>query len=124
MVPNALCGNSQPTVAHILNGCPVALEQGRYTEGLRLNKHKIKLTCSTLQKQNKEAYGILFSDMANQGWTVDYETLEMGSLGHYQREMHPHLSSVLDPTHDLCQTVPSSLQGTPPAGHPLPCCHF
>ena len=26
-----LCGNSQPTVAHILNGCTVALEQGRYT---------------------------------------------------------------------------------------------
>ena len=25
-----LCGNSRPTVAHILNGCPVALEQGRY----------------------------------------------------------------------------------------------
>ena len=27
----SLCGNSRPTVAHILNGCSVALEQGRYT---------------------------------------------------------------------------------------------
>ena len=26
-----LCGNTQPTTAHILNGCPIALEQGRYT---------------------------------------------------------------------------------------------
>ena len=26
-----LCGNSRSTVAHVLNGCPVALEQGRYT---------------------------------------------------------------------------------------------
>ena len=75
----------------------------------------IELTCSTntksnlaaarSRKQNKEAYGILFSDMANQGWTVDYETLEVGSLGHYQREMRPLLSSALDlpkrPTQDL-----------------------
>ena len=34
--------------------------------------------------------------MANQGWTVDYETLEIGSLGHYQKEMRPLLSSALD----------------------------
>jgi len=35
------------------------------------------------RKQNKEAYGILFSDMINQaGQLVDYETLEMGSLDH------------------------------------------
>ena len=27
----SVCGNSRPRVAHILNGCPVALEQGRYT---------------------------------------------------------------------------------------------
>ena len=27
----SLCGNSRPTVAHVLNGCPMALEQGRYT---------------------------------------------------------------------------------------------
>ena len=56
------------------------------------------------RKQNKEAYGILFSAMANQGWTVDYETLEVGSLGHYQKEMRPLLSSALDlprrPTQD------------------------
>jgi len=75
----------------------------------------IELTCSTntksnlaaahSRKQNKEAYGILFSDMANQGLTVDYETLEVGSLGHYQKEMCPLLSSALDlpkrPTQDL-----------------------
>ena len=24
-------GNTRPTTAHILNGCPIALEQGRYT---------------------------------------------------------------------------------------------
>jgi len=138
-----LCGNSRPTVAHILNGCPVALEQGHYTwrhdcvlstitsalrcyiptettkhadlPNLRATEHPpstippsmlvtplkpdlvlhngdnqatvIELTCSTNTKSNlaaahsrkqiKEAYGILFSDMANQGWTVDYE---VGSL--------------------------------------------
>ena len=27
----SLCGNPRPTVAHILNGCSVTLEQGRYT---------------------------------------------------------------------------------------------
>ena len=27
----ALCNSNHPTVAHILNGCPVALNQGRYT---------------------------------------------------------------------------------------------
>ena len=168
----SLCGNSRPTVAHILNGCPVALEQGRYTwrhdcvlstitsalrchtpsettiyadlPNLRATEHPsstippsilvtplkpdlvllhngdnqatvIELTCPTntksnlsaarSRKQNREAYGILFSDMANQGWTVNYETLEIGSLGHYQREMRPLLSSVLDlpkkPTQDL-----------------------
>ena len=167
-----LCGNSRPTVAHILNGCPVAFEQGRYTwrhdcvlstitsalrryiptettihadlPNLRATEHPpstippsilvtplkpdlvllhnddnqatvIELTCSTntksnlaaarSRKQNKEAYGILFSDMANQGWTVDYETLEVGSLGHYQKEMRPLLSSALNlpkrPTQDL-----------------------
>ena len=26
-----LCGNTWPTTAHILNGCPITLEQGRYT---------------------------------------------------------------------------------------------
>ena len=26
-----LCGSNRPTTAHILNGCPIALEQGRYT---------------------------------------------------------------------------------------------
>jgi len=26
-----LCGHSQPTTAHILGGCPVALSQGRFT---------------------------------------------------------------------------------------------
>jgi len=52
--------------------------------------------------------------MANQGWTVDYETLEVGSLGHYQKEMRPLLSSALDlprrPTQDLldrCAKLPS-----------------
>jgi len=43
--------------------------------------------------------------MANHGWTVDYETLEVGSLGHCQKEMRPLLSSALDlpkrPTQDL-----------------------
>ena len=72
----------------------------------------IELTCSTntksvgrSRKQNKEAYGILFSAMANKGWTVDYETLDMGYLGHYQRETCLLLSSALDlskrPTQDL-----------------------
>ena len=126
----SLCGNSRPTVAHILNGCPVALEQGCYTwrhdcvlstitsalrryipiettiyadlPNLRATEHSpaqflhpfwlhrlnqiwssctmmtiIELTCSTntksnlaaahSRKQNKEAYGILFSDMACAG---------------------------------------------------------
>ena len=66
---------------------------------------KSNLVAARSRKQNKEVYGILFSDMANQGWTVDYETLEIGSLGHYQREMRPLLSSALDlpkgPTRDL-----------------------
>ena len=26
-----LCGSYRPTTAHILNGCPISLEQGRYT---------------------------------------------------------------------------------------------
>ena len=197
-----LCGNSQPAVAHILNGCPVALEQGRYIwchdcvlstitsalnnhpplppaettiyadlPNLRATEHPpstipqsilvtplkqdlvllhngdnqatvIELTCSTItksnlvaahsRKQNKEAYGIPISDMANQNWTVDYETLEVGSIGHYQREMCPLLSSVLDlserSTQDLINIVPklpshalttSSLQETPLVGHLL-----
>ena len=149
-------------MAHILNGCSVALEQGRYTwrhdcvlststsilrsylstettiyadlPNQRATEHPpstippsilvtplkpglvllykdkqatvIELTCpmntksnlvaARSRKQNKEVYGILFSDMANQGWTVDYETLEIGSLGHYQKEMRPLLSSALD----------------------------
>ena len=166
-----LCGNSRPTVAHVLNGCPVALEQGRYTwhhdcpvqyylhfktlyphgdyyicrppqrksyrtpsqhnstiycvvtplkpDLVLLRKDNqatvIELTCPTNKKtnlaearsrqQNKEVYGILFSDMSNQGWSVDYETLEIGSLGHVQREMPTLLSSVLglpkQPTRNL-----------------------
>ena len=80
-----------------------------------------ELTCSTntesnlsaarSRKRNKEAYGILFSDMANQGWTVDYETLEMGSLGQYQREMCPSIISIrpsqkanTGPPRPLCQS--------------------
>jgi len=65
--------------------------------------------------------------MINQGWTVDYETLEMGSLGHQQREVCPLLSSALDlpKRQDLLDRCAKaaiscsyhiSLQGTPPAG--------
>ena len=167
----SLCGNSRPTVAHILNGCSVELEQGRYTwrhdcvlststsilrsylstettiyadlpnqratehppstippsilvtplkpDLVLLHKDKqatvIELTCPMNTKSNlvaarsmarKRFMGFYsHSDMANQGWTVDYETLEIGSLGHYQKEMHPLLSSALDlpkgPTRDL-----------------------
>ena len=145
----------------VLNGCPVALEQGHYTwrhdcvlstitsairpyiptettiyadlPNLRATEHPpstippsivvtplkpdlvllrknnqatvIELTCPTntktnlaeacSRKQNKEVCGNLFSGMSNQGWSVDYGTLEIGSLGHVQREMPTLLSSVL-----------------------------
>ena len=72
----------------------------------------IELTCSTNTKSNlaaarsrKLAEQWVFSDMANQSWTVEYVTLEIGSLGHYQREMCPLLSTAVDlpkrPTQDL-----------------------
>jgi len=84
--------------------------------------HRVaNLTCSTntksnlaaahSRKQNKKAYGILVSDMANQGWAVDYETLEIGSLGHYQREMPsfiicigPSQTASKGPPRPLCQS--------------------
>ena len=95
---------------------------------------KSNLAAARSRKQNKEAYGILFSDMTNQGWTVDYETLEMGSLGHYQREMRPLLSSALDllkrPTQDCCAKAATScsyhifLARNSPSWSPPPCWHF
>ena len=79
---------------------------GTYPKWLTCSTNtKSNLAAARSRKQNKEAYEILFSDMANQGWTVDYETLEVGSLGHYQNEMRPLLSSALNlpkrPTQDL-----------------------
>jgi len=47
--------------------------------------HRVRCGLTTARNslvQEQRGTGILFSDMANQGWTVDYETLEMGSLGH------------------------------------------
>ena len=95
---------------------------------------KSNLVAARSRKQNKEVYGILFSDMANKGWTVDYETLEIGSLGHYQKEMRPLLSSALDlpkgPTRDLLDRCAKaaisrfSSQGIPPVGHHPLYCHF
>ena len=41
----SLCGNSQPTVAHILNGCPVALEQGTWRHDCPLSTITSALRC-------------------------------------------------------------------------------
>ena len=156
-----LCGNTRPTTAHILNGCPIALEQGRYTwrhdcilstlsstikdlipevavfadlpnqraseqppstippsilitpfkpDLVLIHKENkatvIELTCPTntitnlqaarWRKQNKTEYGIIFSDLINQGWKVHYETLEIGSLGHHKKDMCNLLSMAVD----------------------------
>ena len=70
---------------------------GSYSESNEGNT-KSNLAAARSRKQNKEAYGTLFSCM--QTWPtkagqIDYETLEVGSLGHYQMEMRPLLSSAL-----------------------------
>ena len=38
------------------------------------------------RKQNKSEYLSLFEDIENSGWSVTYDTIEIGSLGHYQQE--------------------------------------
>jgi len=40
----ALCGSTQPTTAHVLGGCPIALSQGRYTY-----RHNQVLSCLTTE---------------------------------------------------------------------------
>jgi len=35
------------------------------------------------RKQNKTEYCILLSDLEDKGWTVSYDTIEIGSLGHF-----------------------------------------
>ena len=144
-----LCKAPRPTTAHILNGCHVALNQGRYTwrhdsvlsslshslsrllpstyklfadlDGLRAednppttipptvlttslrpdlvileNQNSIRMLELTVptntpeglrnardRKQNKTEYGILCVDLEDKGWIVSYDTIEIGSLGHY-----------------------------------------
>ena len=41
-------------------------------------------------------YGIIFSDLINQGWKIHYETLEFGSLGHHRKDMCNLLSMAVD----------------------------
>ena len=43
-------------------------------EGLRIARDR---------KQNKTEYGIPCVDLEDKGWTVSYDTIEIGSLGHY-----------------------------------------
>ena len=65
--------------------------------------------------------------MANQGWTANYEALQMGSLGHYRREMCPFIitsqGAKTGPPRPLCQSCHLMLlpARNSPAGHPLPC---
>ena len=43
-------------------------------EGLRNDRDR---------KQNKTEYGILLLDLEDKGWIVSYDTIEIGSLGHF-----------------------------------------
>ena len=82
-----------------------------------------ELTCSTntesnlsaarSRKRNKEAYGILFSDMANQGWTVDNETrsrdgllrtLPKGDVPSFIISIRPSQKANTGPPIPLCQS--------------------
>ncbi len=38
------------------------------------------------RKQSKSEYLSLFEDIENSGWSVTYDTIEIGSLSHYQQE--------------------------------------
>ena len=144
-----LCKAPRSTTAHILNGCHIALNQGRYTwrhdsvlsslfhslsrllpptyklfadlDGLRAednppatippsvlstplrpdlvfqeNQNTVRILELTVptntpeglrnaqdRKQNKTEYCILLSDLEDKGWTVSYDTIEIGSLGHF-----------------------------------------
>ena len=144
-----LCKSPRPTTAHILNSCPSALEQGRYTwrhdsvlksillglhpllapgcslfanldhwraednppatipphtlsSSLRPDMvtvwteekkiHLLELTVPTnsptgisqarSRKQNKPDYLFLVSDLGGMGWSTQYDTVEIGSIGH------------------------------------------
>ena len=146
-----LCKAPRPTTAHILNGCPIALNQGRYTwrhdsvlshivhslshllpptyklfadlSGWRAvdnppatippsilysplrpdlviidNHDSIRILELTVpsntpdglknardRKQNKQEYGSLLTDIEVKGWNVTYDTIEIGSLGHFTK---------------------------------------
>ena len=38
------------------------------------------------RKQNKSEYLSLFEDISGRDWSVTYDTIEIGSLGHYQKD--------------------------------------
>ena len=151
-----LCNSRCPTTLHILNGCPVALNQGRYTwrhdsvlanivsflsplldkdqqlfadlPGHRASNaplatiptdilptpfrpdlvlrcvseiRLLELTiCSNTiegfsnarsRKQSKQEYAELVGDLESKGYSVTYDTIEVGSLGHYTPSTHKAL---------------------------------
>ena len=45
--------------------------------------------------QNKSEYLSLFEDISGRGWSVTYDTIEIGSLGHYQKDTIDAIKSVL-----------------------------
>ena len=47
------------------------------------------------RKQNKSEYLSLFEDISGRGWSVTYDTVEIGLLGHYQKDTIDAIKSIL-----------------------------
>ena len=56
------------------------------------------------RKQNKPEYGTLLTDLETRGWNVSYDTIEIGSLGHFTKPSIETINDTLpfDCIHAVC----------------------
>ena len=47
------------------------------------------------RKQEKQEYISLVTDISTNGWSVTYDTIEIGSLGHYSRDSFKAIKSII-----------------------------
>ena len=69
------------------------------------NAKQIELTIPTntpqgidqakLRKQNKSEYNSLVEDIRTRAWSVNYDTIEIGSLGHFTKATIKAVKSIL-----------------------------
>ena len=52
------------------------------------------------RKQHKQEYLSLAEDISRSDWTVTYDTIEIGSLGHYSKDSLESIKSVLPSFND------------------------